>query len=141
MKETTDPSISEMQSDMAKFKSFFSVNIRLVNIYGETAIMLFIAMPNSTLPTNFQLNIFIFEARVSLQILAREFFRQFFKLFCLEKYAKRPQKLFVAMSNSRLRSNFQLNIFIFEATTSHQTLPKPLKQNANKLARLRNNPN
>ena len=69
MKETTDPSISEMQSDMAKFKSFFSVNIRLVNIYGETAIMLFIAMPNSTLPTNFQLNIFIFEARVSLQIL------------------------------------------------------------------------
>ena len=46
---------------LAKFINFFSVNI-----YAKTALKLFLAMPNSTLPTNIQLNSFIFVARVSL---------------------------------------------------------------------------
>ena len=42
----------------------------------------------------------------------------------------------VHMSNSKLPTNFQLNIFIFEARASLQTLPQSLKQNANMSARL-----
>ena len=37
-----------------------------------------------------------------------------FKLFSVKIYAKIALKLSVAMSNSRLPTNFQLNIFIFE---------------------------
>ena len=40
-----------------------------MNKYAKTAIKLFAAMPDSILPTIFQFNIFIFEARVSLQTL------------------------------------------------------------------------
>ena len=50
----------------------------------------------------------------------REFLRQFFKLFCMNNYAKTVLDLFVAMLSSRLHTNFQLNIFSFEA------LGKPL---------------
>ena len=49
--------------------------------------------------------------------------------------------VFVAMSNIRLPTNFQLNIFIFEARVTLQTLLQSLKQNANKSTRLGNNPN
>ena len=53
----------------------------------------------------------------------------------------KQSKSFVAMPNSRLPTNFQLNILIFEAMASHQTLLQSLKQNANKSARLGNYPN
>ena len=49
---------------LAKFINFFSVKI-----YAKTAIKLSVAVPNSRLPTNFQLNIFILKVRVSLQTL------------------------------------------------------------------------
>ena len=38
------------------------------------------------------------------------------------------------MPNSRLHTNFQLNIFIFEARVSLQTLLQSLKQNSDKSA-------
>ena len=37
--------------------------------YAKTTLKSFVAMPNNRLPTNFQLNVFIFEACVSLQPL------------------------------------------------------------------------
>ena len=40
-----------------------------MNTYAKTAKKLFIAMPSSRLPTKFQLNIFIFEAKVSPKTL------------------------------------------------------------------------
>ena len=63
--------------------------------------------------------------------------------FSLKIYAKIEQKLsvFVAKHNSWLPTNFQLNIFIFEARTSLQALLQSLKQNAKKSARLENTTN
>ena len=60
---------------------------------------------------------------------------KFVNFFFLKIYAKITLKLSVAMPNSRLHTNFQLNIFIFEARASLQTLPQSLKQNANMSAR------
>ena len=40
-----------------------------VSKYAKTELKLFVAMPYSILPKNFQLNILIFEARASFQIL------------------------------------------------------------------------
>ena len=77
---------------LAKFINFF------LKIYAKTTYKLSVAMPNSRLHTNFQLNIFIFEARVSLQTLLqslkqnRDFLRQIFKLFRLKKYEKTSVK-------------------------------------------------
>ena len=74
---------------LAKFINFF---------YAKTTLKLSVAMPNSRLHTNFQLNIFIFEARVSLQTLLQslkqnsDFLRQIFKLFRLKKYEKTSEK-------------------------------------------------
>ena len=45
------------------------------------------------------------------------------------------------MPNSKLPTNFHLNIYIFEASVSLQTLFQSLKQNANKSDRLGNTPN
>ena len=70
-----------------------------VKMFAKTALELSVAMPNSRLPTNFQLNVFIFEARVSHQTLlqslkqnsdksVKDFLRQIFKLFRLKKYEK-----------------------------------------------------
>ena len=53
---------------LAKFMSFFSVKI-----YAKTAKKLFVAMPNSRLPMNFQLNIFIFEASVSKIVIEAKY--------------------------------------------------------------------
>ena len=62
--------------------------------------------------------------------------------FCEDiRYAKTALKLFVAMPNSKLPTNFQLNIFILEARAIIQTLFQSLKQNANESARLGNTPN
>ena len=49
----------------------------------------FVAMPYDMLPTNFPLNIFIFEARTN--------FTSVIQTFCMNKYAKKVLKLFVAM--------------------------------------------
>ena len=54
--------------------------------------------------------------------LDTEFLGQIFKLFSRNKSAKNAIKLFVAMANGRLPTNFQLNIFIFVARASLQTL-------------------
>ena len=48
-----------------------------------------------------------------------EFLRQILKLFWLEKYTKTTLKLFRGMSNSKLPTNFQLIIFIFEGKPSN----------------------
>ena len=50
-------------------------------------------------------------------------------------YSKAKLKLSVAMPNSGLHTNL-LNIFIFEAIVSLQTLLQALKQNSNKSAKL-----
>ena len=50
-------------------------------------------------------------------------------------------KLFVAIPNSRLSTNFQLNIFIFVARVSLQTLLQSLKQKDRKSAPVGNVPN
>ena len=46
-------------------------------------------------------------------------------------YAKIALKLFVAMPNNKLPTNFQLNIFIFKAKVRLHTLLQSLKQNTN----------
>ena len=56
------------------------------------------------------------------------------KLFSMNNYAKTATMLFVALPYERLPTNFQLNIFIFEARASLQTLLQSLKQNANNSA-------
>ena len=61
----------------------------------------------------------------------QESFSKIYKLFFRRK-AKTTLKLSVAMPNSRLHTNFQLNIFIFEARVSFQTLLQSLKQNSDK---------
>ena len=74
-----------------------------MKIYGKTALNLCVAMPNSRLVTNFQLNIFIFEARVSLQTLLQslklntskitEFFESIFQFFLFEKICQNSIKV------------------------------------------------
>ena len=81
------------------------------------------------------------EYLVEVSLLVKEFLRQVFSIFCLKKYVKPAIKLFVYMSNERLRVTLQLNIFIFEARAGLQTLLRSLKQNSKKSARLGNNPN
>ena len=49
-------------------------------------------------------------------------------------------KFFVAIPNSRLSTNFQLNIFIFVARVSLQTLLQSLKQKDRKLGQIGNVP-
>ena len=51
----------------------------------------------------------------------RKFLGQIFKKDSSDKYAKSALKVFVAMPKIRLRTNFQLNIFIFVARVSLQT--------------------
>ena len=71
------------QESSSKIFKLFSVNI-----FAKMTLKLFVAMPNSKLHTNFQLNIFIFVVRVSLRTSLqslkqkdREFLRQIFKFF------------------------------------------------------------
>ena len=45
----------------------------------------------------------------------QESYSKIYKLFSLKIYGKTARKLSVAMPNIRLPTNFQLNIFIFEA--------------------------
>ena len=52
-----------------------------------------------------------------------------YKLFSVKMFAKTALELSVAMPNSRLPANFQLNVFVFEARVSLQTLLQSLKQN------------
>ena len=56
------------------------------------------------------------------------------------QFAKMAMKLFAAMPNSRLPTNFQLNIFIFVARISLQTLLQSLKQKYKKSAQVANVP-
>ena len=105
---------------VAKFITiFFSVNK-----WAKITLMLFVAMPNSTLIANFQLNTFDFD-----------FFLLIIRLFCLKKYAKTAMKVFVTIPNCRLSTNFMLDIFLFGAA-----LPS-LKQKSRKSAQLGNKPN
>ena len=64
------------------------------------------------------------------------------KLFSVKKFAKTAAiKLFVAMpKSSKLHTNFQLNIFIFGARVSLQTLLNSLKQKDRKSAQIGNVP-
>ena len=70
--------------------------------------------------------------------LIRDFFKvdgtalaKFFKLFSAKEYDKIALISFLAMGNSSLLTNFQLDIFIFEELTTDQTLLQSLKQNSN----------
>ena len=56
------------------------------------------------------------------------------------KDAKTVFKLFVAMLNRKLPTKFQLNIFIFEARASLQTLIQSLKQKDRKSSKVSNAP-
>ena len=56
--------LNDGQESFNKIFKLFSVSK-----YAKTEIKLFVAMPYSMLPKNFQLNILIFEARASFQIL------------------------------------------------------------------------
>ena len=73
--------------------------------------------------------------------------RDFFKMDRTAKFTNffqstyTPKQLFTDMPNSRLPTNFQRNIFIFETRVSLQTLLQSLKQNENKSAWLGNPPN
>ena len=69
-----------------------------------------------------------------------EFLGQNLKLFSRKKCTKIALKFFVGMPNSRLSTNFQLNIFIFVARVSFQTLLQSLKQKDRKSAHMRNIP-
>ena len=64
----------------------------------------------------------------------REFLGHIFNLFFMSTYAK--TKLFGAVPNSRLPANFQLNILIFVARISLQTLLQSLKQKDRKSAQI-----
>ena len=69
----------------------------------------------------------------------RKAIAKFMTFFSVSKYiCQNSTRLFVAMPNSSLPTNFQLNIFVFEARTSLQTLLPSLKQSANKSAQLGN---
>ena len=52
----------------------------------------------------------------------------------VKMYAKTRLKLYVPMTNSRLPTNFQLGIFVFEARVSLQSLLQSLKQKSRKSA-------
>ena len=53
---------------------------------------------------------------------------KFSKKISVNKYAKTALKLLIAMSNCKLPTKYQLNIFIFEARANLWTLLKSLKQ-------------
>ena len=108
------------QDSSDKIFKLFSVS----NYYAKPKLKFFVAMPIGKLPTNFQINIFIFwgqskpskftlviEAKIQKVGPGREFLWQISELFCMIKYAKTVSNLFVAMLNRKLRTNFQFNIF------------------------------
>ena len=58
----------------------------------------------------------------------------------MDKHTKTAVSLFIDMPNSKLPTNFQLNIFIFETGASLQTLLESLKQKDRKSAKVGNVP-
>ena len=60
----------------------------------------------------------------------KEVYKPIMIFISMNKYAKTAEKLFVGMPNSKLPTNFQLSIFIFEARVILQTLLQSLKQKA-----------
>ena len=125
-----------------------------MNTYAKTAKKLSVAMLNSSLPTNFQLNIFISKARVNLQTLLQSlkqttsksvhlgtFCGKFTCFFCLKKHAKIAFKVICRYVQQEATHEFKLNIFIFEAKTSLQILLQSLKQNTRKSAQVGNTAN
>ena len=85
-----------------------------MNKYAKTALKLFVAIPISLLPTNFQLNIFIFEARVDLQTLlqslkqnASEFLWQIFKLILFEEICQNC--IIVTCNNAQQKAIYEFS--------------------------------
>ena len=62
--ESTQGLLKDGQESSSNFLNFFSVRN-----YAKAELKLFVAMPNTKLPTNFQIIIFIFEARARLRVL------------------------------------------------------------------------
>ena len=129
------------------FKNCLTVNI----VYAKLHLSHLQAIANSKLPTNFKINILIFDAKSGkhsnfISVIEAKFQKELaqvgnFQAFFYEQINVNNIKIIRSYAQQcRFPTNFHLNIFIFEARASLQTLLQSMKQENKKSARLGNIP-